>query len=75
MSKERKRIEVGFPLPLADQITAAAENLGLSKPDFIRLAVAAYLKRWKTAVATDLIPPCDICGKRHDKRDHYGTNG
>jgi len=74
MSKERKKqkVEVWLPVEFVERIDRAAATTDLSRASFVRMAISSYLRKWQApARNSELHEPCSLCGKRHDKAEHY----
>ena len=69
---KRLRVEVWLPEQFVSRLDAAAKSADLSRASFVRMALSAYLKKWQAPMSnSDLHEPCSVCGKRHDRNEHF----
>lgn len=72
VSKKRKTVVLRLDLDKWLQIKAAAASVQEPMTIWIRRAVFAALRKWEVPKVNEtLIEPCSICGKRHDRNDHF----
>ena len=70
--KGKRRVELWLPPDFVARIDAAAATVDLTRASFMRIAISAYLKKWQApSKNTELPEPCSVCGKRHDRNEHF----
>lgn len=73
-SNKRIRVEVWLPESFVHRLDKAAKSTDLTRASFLRMAISAYLRKWQAPSTNDnLHEPCSVCGKRHDRNEHFGT--
>lgn len=53
------------------QIKQAAESAEEPVTTWCRRAIFAMLRKWVIPESKVLYDPCSICGKRHNKQEHF----
>lgn len=54
-----------------EQIKKAAESAEEPVTTWCRRAIFGMLRKWEIPESKKLYDPCSICGKRHDKNEHF----
>jgi len=68
----KKRLEVWLPADFIDRIDVARAAVGLSRAAFAKMALSAYIRKWVMPTKNAALhEPCSICGKKHDKEEHF----
>jgi hypothetical protein len=53
------------------QVKKAAESAEEPVTVWIRRAVYGMLRKWEVPESKKLYEPCSMCGKRHDRNEHF----
>ena len=71
------RVVLSLDTKTAEFIEKARRSAGLfSKQQWIYMAISAYRSKWRPPTANKTMwEPCSICGKPHDRDDHFRKSG
>jgi len=69
--KEQKCVLLWLDIDKWEQIRQAADSIQEPITGWIRRAVYQSLRKWELPVAKELFDKCSICGKRHNREEHF----
>lgn len=67
----QKLVQLWFDVEKWEQIKRAADSVQEPITTWIRRAVFTALRKWEIPQSSALFDICSICGKRHDKAEHF----